>query len=226
MQRTFAACLVLLGAASLTPERDTISTAAAAPHRIAFSRTGPTRMGVFLADANGNDEHPRLPVEGLDYNASFSPDGEWIAFTSERAGSADIYRVKPDGSGLQRLTDSPAYDDQGALSPDGSKLAFVSTRQRGMADIWVLDLVTHEYRNLTNHSSGNFRPSWSPNGKWIAFTSDRGTQPGRLPNHWELLHATSLYVVGADGTGLREMKSPAEFVGSPKWSTDGRRLLF
>ena len=194
MPRTFAACLVCLGAASLASEPGTISAPAAARHRVAFSRTGPTRMGVFLADATGNDERPLLAVEGLDYNASFSPDGKWIVFTSERAGSADIYRVQPNGSGLQRLTDSPAFDDQGALSPDGSKLAFVSTRQQGTADIWVLDLVTHEYRNLTNH--------------------------------WELLHATSLYVVGADGTGLRELKSPAEFVGSPKWSADGRRLLF
>ncbi len=196
-----------------------------ARHRIAFSRTGPLRMSVFIADGDGRNERPLLPVDSMDYNASFSADGKWIVFTSERAGSADIYRVHPDGSGLERLTDSPAYDDQAALSPDGSTLAFVSTRQSGTADVCVLDLATHQYRNLTHHSSGNFRPSWSPDGKWIAFTSDRGSHPGRVPDHWELLHATGLYVVGADGTGLRQLKSPAEFVGSPKWSPNGRRLV-
>jgi Tol biopolymer transport system component len=75
---------------------------------------------------HSSDERPLLPNAGFDYNASFSADGKWIIFTSERGGSADIYRVRPDGSGLERLTDDRAYDDQGALSPDGKQLAFVS----------------------------------------------------------------------------------------------------
>jgi len=129
-------------------------------HRIAFNRIGPIRTGLFIADADGRNEKSVLPAESLDYNASFSSDGRWIIFTSERAGSADIYWVHPDGSGLERLTSDPAYEDQAALSPDGSTLAFVSTRGSGMADIWLLDLATRGYRNLTNHPS-NFRPSWS-----------------------------------------------------------------
>jgi Tol biopolymer transport system component len=51
-------------------------------------------------------------------------DGAWIALTSERNGSADIYRVHPDGSGLERLTDSPACDDHAAFSPDGRQIVF------------------------------------------------------------------------------------------------------
>ena len=53
----------------------------------------------------------------IDYNASFSRDGRWVVFTSDRSGSADIYRVRRDGRDLERLTDSPAFDDQAALSP-------------------------------------------------------------------------------------------------------------
>src|SRR5713226_1915040 len=94
--------------------------AGATRHRIAFTRIGPIRTGLFIADADGRNEKPVLPAESLDYNASFSTDGRWIIFTSERAGSADIYRVHPDGSGLERLTSDPAYEDQAALSPDGS----------------------------------------------------------------------------------------------------------
>jgi WD40 repeat protein len=119
-----------------------------AKERILLYRIGPSQSTLFIANADGSDERPLLPNSSFDYNASFSADGKWITFTSERAGSADIYRVHPDGSGLERLTDDPAYDDQGALSPDGKQLAFVSSRGTGSADIWVLDLQTKKVRNL------------------------------------------------------------------------------
>src|ERR1700693_1614084 len=109
------------------------------PARLLFSRVGPTRIGLFLANANNSNERALLPADSLDYNPSFSTDRKWIVFTSERGGSADIYRVHPDGSGLERLTDDPAFDDQGALSPDGSTLAFVSSR-KGFANLWLQDL--------------------------------------------------------------------------------------
>ena len=84
------------------------------PARLQFTRIGPTRIGLFLANANGHNERALLPADGLDYTPSFSADGKWIVFTSERNGSADIFRVHPDGSGLERLTDDPAFDDQGS----------------------------------------------------------------------------------------------------------------
>ena len=71
----------------------------------------------------------------------------------------DIYRVHPDGTGLDRLTDDAAFDDQAALSPDGSLLAFVSTRGAGTADIWVLDLKSHKLRNLTRGAAAIFDPN-------------------------------------------------------------------
>ena len=85
-----------------------------AKERILLNRIGPSQSTLFISKADGSDERPLLPNSGFDYNASFSPDGKWIVFTSERNGSADIYRVHPDTSGLERLTDHPAYDDQGA----------------------------------------------------------------------------------------------------------------
>ena len=113
----------------------------------------------------------RVTGNGFDYHASFSSDGKWIVFTSERSGSgqADIYQVRPDGTKLERLTDSPALDDQGALSPDGKLLAFVSTRVTNRANIWTLDLKSRMFRNLTGAAgipgnpmkpNGYFRPSW------------------------------------------------------------------
>ena len=213
---TSAAVLIFTMAPSIAAER---------PH-IVFSRLGPDHSGLFIADADGKNERPLLPATGLDYNASFSYDGKWIVFTSERGGSADIYKMHADGSGVEQLTDGPSYDDQASLSPDGNTLAFVSTRDAGTANVWLLDLAHHEYTNLTKNSGGNFRPSWSPDGQWIAFSSGRDTKAGRAEPSWELLQSTAIYIVHPDGTGLRRLTELGGYAGSPQWSHDGRRIVY
>ena len=79
--------------------------------KILLHRIGPSQATLFIANADGSGERPLLANSGFDYSASFSADGKSIVFTSERGGSSDIYRVHPDGSGIERLTDDPAYDD-------------------------------------------------------------------------------------------------------------------
>jgi len=196
------------------------------PARLLITRLGPVKTGVFIADGDGGHERALVRPDSLDYNASFSTDGKWIVFTSERGGSADIYRVHPDGDGLERLTDYPGFDDQAALSPDGSTLAFVSTREGGFANIWLLDLATRQYRALAKTNAGSFRPSWSPDSKWIAFTSDRGTERARWDGGFEWIQSLAIYVVRSDGTSLRRLTPIDGYAGSPKWSPDGRRLIF
>jgi Tol biopolymer transport system component len=205
-----------------------------------MNRLGPSQLTLYVANADGSGERPLMPSSGFDYNASFSPDGQWIVFTSERAGSgqADIYRVRLDGSGLERLTDDPHLDDQAALSPDGRSLAFVSTRGTEAANVWVLDLKTRQARNLTGgrtlpttegNLKGAYRPSWSPDGRWIAFTSDRHYpfRPHRQPGPgWEHPQELSIYVIQPDGQGLRRLTDAGVTTGSPKWSPDGRRIVF
>ena len=115
---------------------------AQAADRILLDRIGPNQATLFVADADGGNEHALLPAGALDYDPAWSPRGTWIAFPSERNGSADLYRVRADGTGLERLTDSPAYDDQAAFSPDEKQLVFVSTRAAGFANLWILDLAT------------------------------------------------------------------------------------
>ena len=107
-----------------------IAISAAGRHTMLMNRLGPSAMTLYIANGDGSGERPLFPTSGFDYNASFSPEGRWIVFTSERGGSgqADLYRVHPDGSALERLTDDPDLDDQGVISPDGRQLAFVSTR--------------------------------------------------------------------------------------------------
>jgi TolB protein len=107
-----------------------LATQPAVPQKIAFARVFPNagQIGLFIANADGSDEHPLIANRDVDYDPAWSPEGAWIVFTSDRGGSADLFRVKPDGTGLERLTDDPAYDDQAAFSPDGKQLVFVSTR--------------------------------------------------------------------------------------------------
>ncbi len=226
MQRTlYTSCLLLVLALGSTTDGQSTNNRNA-PERgyaIAFASFAPLNTDVFIAAADGSGPKPLLPHADLDYDASFAPDGRWIVFTSTRNGSADIYRVRPDGSELARLTDDAAFDDQGALSPDGKSLAFVSSRS-GQADIWILDLGTHSLRNVTNHPSGDFRPSWSPDGQWIAFSSDRDSK--KPPFNFVTLHSTEIYLVRADGSGLRRATHAGAFAGSPAWSADGKRLAY
>src|SRR5262245_48999104 len=67
-------------------------------YTIAFAHFGPRNSDLFLADADGKNAKPLVPHAENDYNASFSFDGNWIVFTSHRNGSADIWRVHPDGT--------------------------------------------------------------------------------------------------------------------------------
>ena len=197
-----------------------------AKDRIFVDQWSPTRSELFIADADGKNARKLLAGLQIDYNASFSFDGQWVVFTSERQGSADIFRVRTNGLAVERLTDDAAYDDQAALSPDGQSLAFVSTRDAGTTDIYVLDMETRKVRNLTHSPGGDFRPSWSPDGRTIAFSSDRGTTFQPAKGRWEHVHAASVYVVGVDGHGLRKISPEGQLGGSPKWSPDGKRVVF
>lgn len=202
------------------------STAERAEYEIAFASFAPLNADIFIADADGRNVRAFLPHPEADTNASFSPDGKWVVFTSRRTGSSDIYRARLDGSDLEPLVKHRAYDDQAALSPDGKTLAFVSSRS-GNADIWLLDLQTRKLKNLTRAAGGDFRPSWSPDGQWIAFTSDRESLKPRVPaRDFTIRHSTELHIIRADGTGLRRLSTDNAFAGSPTWSPDGTRLVF
>ncbi|HXB70991.1 MAG TPA: hypothetical protein VNY05_22340 [Candidatus Acidoferrales bacterium] len=216
MRRTV--CLILLGVLQSSAQM-------AVKHRVLFNRFRVPEIGLFVADADGKNEHA-LPHRESEYSPSLTPDGQWIVFTSERAGQSDLYRVHPDGSGLEQLTDDPAFDDQGALSPDGKSLAFISTRGEGFANLWRLDIASHKYQNLTHSRSGNFRPAWSPDGRQIAFSSDRDANPRRFPGQWEHMQSTGIYLIHPDGTGLRRLTKAGGFAGSPMWSSDAKRVLY
>jgi len=195
-------------------------------HRVLFNRFLMPEIEIVIADADGKNERVLAPHVGIEYSPSYSPDGRWVVFTQERGGLSDIFRIHPDGTGLERLTDAPDFDDQGTLSPDGRSLAFISTRGSGTANLWLVDLATKKCTSLTSGQPGNFRPAWSPDGAWITFSSDRDATPGVFPGQWEILQSTGIYIVHPNGSGLRRVTKTGGVAGSPAWSPDGKRILF
>ena len=105
------------------------SSSVRAAERVLLYRLGPTQGTLYLANADGSGEHALLPPGALDYDPAWSPKGDWIAFTSERNGSADLYRVKAPSESkepwdyLQQVAAIP--EDQMFLPPDPSECSLL-----------------------------------------------------------------------------------------------------
>lgn len=145
-----------------------------------------------------------------------------IAFYSERDGNAEIYTMHADGSGLQRLTDTPADDMTSDWSPDGTKLVFVSDRDdpnphkcfpKCNYEVYIMNADGSEQQRLTDTPAAEHHPVWSPNGSQIAFVSERdGNQ--------------EIYVMNADGSNPQRLtNNPAEDM-RPSWSPGGKQMAF
>lgn len=146
--------------------------------------------------------------------------------------------MRPDGTDLSKILATSSFEDAATISPDGTRVAFVSTANNYKANIWVLDLATGSSFNLTNTDTvrGNIslpesylRPAWSPDGEWIAFSSDRNTQWRGHGNGtgWEHTQELSIYAVRANGNDFHQVAAKSEYcLGSPKWSPDGKRVLY
>ncbi len=180
----------------------------------AFSPDG-TRIA-FMSNRNGNNDIYVANVDGsgavvqitnhpaIDYSPTWSPNGQQIAFGSDRTGSLQIYVVGADGTGLRRLT-YETYCDRPTWSPAPfNEIAFSSKTGPGH-DIKVLDLATNDVRQLTFGLGSNESPSYSPNGRHIAFSSTRGSG------------LKQIYTIGRDGNGLRRVTSTGNNE-MPSWS--------
>jgi TolB protein len=133
--------------------------------------------------------------------------------------------MHPDGSDVERLTADAAYDDQAAFSPDGRKIAFVSTRAEGFLNLWILDLATRKARALTTGRGGDFRPAWSPDGRWIAFSSDRDSSLPSAKSRWERLQLVDIYPIHPDVSGLRRISQHGDFSDTPKWTAHSKSIM-
>ena len=204
-----------------------VSSASAAPpsQTIVYTSNLPPNWDLYLFEGDGQPrrltDHP-----ALDYNPALSSDGRWLVFCSERDGSPDLWLLdlRQDGP-ARRLTGAGAREDAGALedapafSPDGARLAFVSTRD-GEAGIYVspfraLAGELGEAVLLTPEPGGDFNPAFSPDGKRMAFSSNRDVERG-----------SQVYIMDADGSNVIQLTDGEGWNGSPVWSTDGRTIYY
>jgi TolB protein len=180
------------------------------------------------ADGTGRVEvtrHPETPEIIFDSQPDWSPDGGLIAFTrvTFTSGSIEphvaIYTIAPTGRGERLLVDE-AYDP--AWSPDGSRIAFTSVRDRNgktcfeecspNGEIYTAEADGTDLRRLTESPADDHSPTWSPDRRHIAFTSDRSNPAG---------HENEIYVFAADGGELRRLTANDVWDLEPDWSGAG-----
>jgi len=149
-----------------------------------------------------------------------------IAFVSDRDGNREIYIMNSDGSDLKNLTNNPANDFGPKWSPDGKKIAFVSDRG-GNEDIYVMNVDGSGQTNLTNNPGNYGFPNWSPDGEKIVFVSERDEQGIRPATQaGDGYGNDEIYVMNADGSGLKRLTNYRYIDYAPNWSPDGERIVF
>ncbi len=156
----------------------------------------------------------RIPTGRGAMGGSWSPDGTRIAFTSLDGNDTDIWTCNPDGSGLKRLTTSPALDLSPSWSPDGKRLAFVSDRA-GTPQLYVMKPDGSEQRRLTFQGNYNQTPQWSPRGDLIAFTAR------------DERRVFDLFTVAVEGGRVQRLtQDQGRTNEEPSWAPNGRMVAF
>ena len=159
---------------------------------------------------------------GLDIYPSLSPDGNSLAYSSNREGNFEIY-VKPLASGGHevRVTSDGEQNSEPAWSPDGQYIAYHSRNRGG---IWIVPSLGGSTRRLTKFGA---KPAWSRDGSMIAFQSEA---PSDLSsNAYGALPPSTIWTVPSRGgvaTQLTHTSAPMGGHSSPSWSPDGKRIVF
>lgn len=191
---------------------------------------------IYSARADGSDLRRLTTNDAYDAEATVSPDGSRVVFTSTRDGDIELYTMKVDGTDVRRVTRRVGYDGGAFFSPDGSKLVWRAMYPETAADtadyqrlleerlvrpsrleLWVADADGSNARQVTRLGGANFAPFFHPDGRRVVFASNQPNPRGRN---------FDLYLVNLDGTGLERVTTSAEFDGFPMFSPDGKRLVF
>lgn len=191
---------------------------------------------IFIADLRGNIKKRLTDNNFYDAEATVSPTGDKIVFTSTRSGDIELFTMNLDGSNLRQITSELGYDGGAFFSSDGSMLVFRASRpkteqqQRIYKDLLAKGLVAPTdmeifvcnadgsgMKQVTHLGKANWAPFFHPSGKKIIFCSNHRSEKG-FPFH--------LYMINIDGSGLQQITFDPVFDSFPMFSPDGKYLVF
>lgn len=191
---------------------------------------------IFVADTEGKILKQLTNTPGYDAEATVSPKGDKIVFTSVRNGDLDLYTMNIDGSNVKQITFELGYDGGAFFSPDGSKIVFRASRfkteeekneykqllAQGLVaptnmELFVCNADGSGLRQITNLGKANWAPFYHPGGKKILFSSNHHGQRG---------YQFNLFMINEDGTGLEQVSFDTVFDSFPMFSPDGKKIVF
>ena len=191
---------------------------------------------IFVSDLEGNIVKQLTNEIGYDAEATVSPLGDKIVFTSMRTGDLELFTMDIDGKNIKQVTYQLGYDGGAFFSPDGKKLIFRSSRPKtkneikeykkllneGLVKPTEMELYTcnvdgSELKQITNLGKANWAPFFHPSGKKVIFSSNHKSKRGFPFN---------LYMINVDGTELKQITFDESFDAFPMFSYSGKKLVF
>jgi len=191
---------------------------------------------IFMADLDGKIVKQLTTANGYDAEATLSPDGKKMIYTSDKDGDIELYIMDLASGKEKRITHTPGYDGGAWFSPDGKKLIWRASRPTTDAElteyktllaenmvaptnmeVWVANADGSNARQVTHYGQANWAPAYMPDSKRIIFASNHEYKRGFPFN---------LYTVNEDGTNLQKISRDKGFDAFPMFSPDGKKIVF
>jgi Tol biopolymer transport system component len=191
---------------------------------------------IFMADLNGKIVKQLTTSKGYDAEATISPDGKMMLYTSDKDGDIDLYMMDLKTGNEKRITNTVGYDGGSWFSPDGTKIIWRASRPKTEEEIkeykdllaenlvaptnmevYVANVDGSNVRQVTKFGQANWAPYFMPDSKRIIFASNHEYKRGFPFN---------LYTINEDGSGLKKISHDNGFDAFPMFSPDGKKLIF